>query len=1727
MAFPNATFYNDRINSGESVHGRTPYVEFPFLFMDTDGKGHEELDDFSYRNVYEVTVVKNLLFQDPDIVRLIESSVEKCRVIVISPYKAQVALLREHMAKLLAGSKCEIEIATVDSFQGQEGDIVIMCTVRTHRAGFIDDAQRVNVSVTRAKRILRVVGDARFFESLGASSTLYRLVQFAKAKDLLAVSKIQSLPWTPPNWQIPCLWKPTMSSRYHHCIRRLSKRDKYICMNTLLAIAQGNVQALDGGTITQLKKGLPTWHMTHLRGFSDNRIVWYAKILDTHAIEAVFAGSRNACIKFMADTSVPPEARVVQSDLSGVKAMLDSDENNEEIEDADLVLSWRVTNTMQQRMLNGDHLPRTSVQLDQSQEAVCSRQPPLVIESRSGTGKTLVLIQHAAYHFDEECGNDPACFVTVSPGLREELQTRFKEMNESENLLLPETHFYTFEQLLASLLRLSRIHEFDGHRRCTFLGFKRSQRSFEREKLEPQLVENEIGGVIIGSLVAACQRHPLTREQYKTDVRSNVGRHNERQLQMRDSIYDEYESYTAWKRATKKYDIGDIVMRLLKEDWKEYFSSRKFCHPCCVFEKKGRQSLTLIPSIPTVYLDEVQDFSYAAIFLLFQLGGKSRMRWICAGDPAQMISPGCSFTFDGLKQVMLAVRKGIEKHLKGVSHLFVNYRTTKDVLEVANEVLDVIRSNFPGAISFSRRERARKDLKMKIVLCDRSLALEQSVKLKANQAIVFSSKDPEKTEGQLTAWVGNHPFILSSADAKGLEFDDVIVVFDHDRKTWQPSRQNDATLRMLRELYVAITRAQRQLVILLDRSVPTMIDFFRSMEYDFHQDGAEMVLRDFDTISSSYEWLQKAEGFIANGQFRLAARCYNLSGDKAMFHWSSGKFYETQGDDPKAVEQFQLALDAFASNENFEKVLEVSVILSQSEMAAHGVWTNERKSNVDKAMVRRPDHLPRWQMVKLSLARGSWENVRIEDLCDNELSSLFAVYRKNVSLKKIVGDASSEERLELLRSIPSLIGDYHFDRNDFVESVAAHLLCPSTQDAEAVTKHVMKLYNSSTHNTRKDDLLRIVAQWNGSSKLPGYPISLLLELFHYPEETAKESFKECMTCLGRSIVVLAVVETKKSHAALFDIDPSEFYAEVTSELTSQLQDHVKVVQWFCERGNVLLGLQYAKQHVKKLTTRMMSFVAALCGDVPSWMISEAERRTEVGELLLRLMASTCSFYQKQIHIKAIAEKLEELNDHSDDLSLLVWCFAQFAQGPKKAKSNRRNTSRVFNTRKKSPQLSVENAQYCAIALSNVWPDLCKDSRVTEQELSESECISLLSFLFDATDPPLQAHFVSAAIKRTQSAGLLASLLEMVLLRQGLQMPLAANLTKKVMDNKIGAYGLQRANEIWLQYFERNDSIKALPGLLLPLLTDLFIAAGNYVSACRVVCRALNPHALTPHQLEAVMSSSASSLAMIDFALVNDFTEVAIAVTAYILKTSGDIFPILLAWNSVSAKFFSRTPQIQNGERDVPSFLSTEKSLLSLLMIVSQDVRCLISEGECFHRLLLAFGPKLVAYGHMYTGLSDLDSGLFQSVTLLHDEIRRELPRLERGAFPKSSSSPRQSSKKKTEQSNRISSTLKPDDAFSLRRGFLIDNPNADRKRHHTNPIRVPSEESGLPQSHTMPGMYSQDTGNMDLVEETGMPVRPESSGSTAINQTNDKKTNKTAKNNRKKNKRKSNKKKKK
>jgi hypothetical protein len=74
------------------------------------------------------------------------------------------------------------------------------------------------------------------------------------------------------------------------------------------------------------------------------------------------------------------------------------------------------------------------------------------------------------------------------------------------------------------------------------------------------------------------------------------------------------------------------------------------------------------------------------------------MFFVISADTAQMISPGCSFKFAGLNDVLTLIKQSTK--VPPVEKLARNYRMTKSVLEVGNALLRVLKENFPSQIEY-------------------------------------------------------------------------------------------------------------------------------------------------------------------------------------------------------------------------------------------------------------------------------------------------------------------------------------------------------------------------------------------------------------------------------------------------------------------------------------------------------------------------------------------------------------------------------------------------------------------------------------------------------------------------------------------------------------------------------------------------------------------------------------------------------------------------------------------------------------------------------------------------------------------------------------------------------------------------------------------------------------------------------------------------------------------
>ncbi|XP_058208609.1 uncharacterized protein LOC131321719 isoform X4 [Rhododendron vialii] len=108
--------------------------------------------------------------------RLVESGVQASDIGIITPYAAQVVLLK--MMRSKEGKLKDVEISTVDGFQGREKEAIIISMVRSNskkEVGFLSDRRRMNVAVTRARRQCCLVCDT---ETVTGDKFLKRLIEY-------------------------------------------------------------------------------------------------------------------------------------------------------------------------------------------------------------------------------------------------------------------------------------------------------------------------------------------------------------------------------------------------------------------------------------------------------------------------------------------------------------------------------------------------------------------------------------------------------------------------------------------------------------------------------------------------------------------------------------------------------------------------------------------------------------------------------------------------------------------------------------------------------------------------------------------------------------------------------------------------------------------------------------------------------------------------------------------------------------------------------------------------------------------------------------------------------------------------------------------------------------------------------------------------------------------------------------------------------------------------------------------------------------------------------------------------------------------------------------------------------------------------------------------------------------------------------------------------------------
>jgi len=167
MGYSSQVFYDHHLKAHASVAKRVLFTgDKPLLFVDTAGCGFDEKPEgTSTTNPEEGVFLFRHLTQLVTELAAHYAVNEFPSIAVISPYKLQVALLKEHLpaSPALQPYRDKITINTIDSFQGQERDIVYIGMTRSNadsKIGFLSDIRRMNVAMTRAKKKLVVIGDS-------------------------------------------------------------------------------------------------------------------------------------------------------------------------------------------------------------------------------------------------------------------------------------------------------------------------------------------------------------------------------------------------------------------------------------------------------------------------------------------------------------------------------------------------------------------------------------------------------------------------------------------------------------------------------------------------------------------------------------------------------------------------------------------------------------------------------------------------------------------------------------------------------------------------------------------------------------------------------------------------------------------------------------------------------------------------------------------------------------------------------------------------------------------------------------------------------------------------------------------------------------------------------------------------------------------------------------------------------------------------------------------------------------------------------------------------------------------------------------------------------------------------------------------------------------------------------------------------------------------------------
>ncbi|KAJ5545485.1 hypothetical protein N7535_006129 [Penicillium sp. DV-2018c] len=600
-----------------------------------------------------------------------------------------------------------------------------------------------------------------------------------------------------------------------------------------------------------------------------------------------------------------------------------------------------------------------------------------LILGRSGTGKTSCLLfkmltKHKAKQLRLEEQQIRQLLLTRSSYLASKLQTYARSLIEAQAqnapteedvdsdleptsfFALQDSHFpfvCTYDEflgLLENTLRMADRKDFlkdicsdEGKRIDALGGNKPRVIDFNIFKTEywgcltglapascsPELLFAEIMGVIKGCGVTAKRLKPLTGPEYvKKNAKASPAFPSEAD---RAKVFASYERYEKQKKLRKEIDELDRVSGILKSlrDNKVVAEQIRRC-----FQE--------------IYVDEIQDLRCLDIVLL--LGCLSDARGIhLAGDTAQCISKDSVFRFPEIKALFYEHYEVVANQLKQPSlarpvqfSLAKNYRSHQGILSFASWVMKMLWNGFPETIDKLDPEIGQIGGPKPMIFAGFDswiLSAKMIGVVKLNDKVAdFGAEQvilvrDDVSKDKLQAQIGEIALVLTILESKGMEFDDVLVydffgssglassyrclhMLVRASRTHFDSQKHAALCSELKSLYVAVTRAKKQLWF-MEPQVNSVDPVLQALSQSDNPDLAEVVRQTDADVAAKVKvlraggsvdpnrWLKRAENLLHRKGFAEALFCYKkanhlrgISHSQACLHEQEGRSHRAAGD---------------------------------------------------------------------------------------------------------------------------------------------------------------------------------------------------------------------------------------------------------------------------------------------------------------------------------------------------------------------------------------------------------------------------------------------------------------------------------------------------------------------------------------------------------------------------------------------------------------------------------------------------------------------------------------------------------------------------------------------------------------------------------------------------------------------------------------------------------------